>query len=136
MPSLRPTALPEPTACPLQFSGVGVYQVMFPDSEFGVVFEDDGNTGYFYATNASATRIYDALHIYDCGDTLRIDEGTSAFVVWQPALEKAGLFIRDHFHAVFDFRNRKGYCRSGFPTPLAEWKVSHDWEEHCTDGLE
>lgn len=36
---------------------------------YGVVFEDDGDTGYFYA--ASQDGILDALHIYKCRRCIR-----------------------------------------------------------------
>jgi hypothetical protein len=39
-------------------------------SRFGVVFEDDGDTGCFYGLDTQRTEqaIVDALHVYDAGD--------------------------------------------------------------------
>jgi len=40
-----------------------------PENRYGVVFEDDGETGYFYAVekdaDGSGLRVLDALHIYE-----------------------------------------------------------------------
>ena len=42
------------------------------ENKHGVVFEDDGETGYFYAVERDAEgnglRVLDALHIYEVGD--------------------------------------------------------------------
>jgi hypothetical protein len=46
-----------------------VIEAMAPDGDFGAVFEDDGETGYFYALDfaCGATPIVDAIHIYAVG---------------------------------------------------------------------
>ena len=48
----------QPIAYPLRYNGPGPYQMPFKGSGFGVVFEDDGETGYFYATNENMDNIY------------------------------------------------------------------------------
>ena len=40
------------TAFPLNFTGPGVHQKQL-SSKWGVVFKDDGETGYLYATDAA-----------------------------------------------------------------------------------
>ncbi len=42
-----------PIAYPGKFGGRGVHKKAFGGMGFGVVFEDDGETGYFYATTES-----------------------------------------------------------------------------------
>ena len=40
--------------------------------------------------------------------------------------------------AVFDFENRKGYCRSAFPpvSPSQDWsKDGHDWNDLAIEAL-
>ncbi|HXB94483.1 MAG TPA: DUF2251 domain-containing protein, partial [Puia sp.] len=42
-----------------------------PENHFGVVFEDDGETAYFYAVEkddeGAGLRILDALHVFETG---------------------------------------------------------------------
>src|SRR5207247_3334466 len=59
--------------------------------------------------------ILDALHLYNRGDPTEPKVGETVFFVWQPVLQKVGIFYADTFHAVIDFRNRKACCRSGSP---------------------
>lgn len=125
----------EATAFPINFNGKGPYQKSF-GKEFGVVFEDDGETGYFYATNGTHSKIYDALHVYDRNETEAIQPGEQVFVVWNPFRKRAGLYFRNKFQAIFDFISHRGTCRNGFPPPGIEWPQSgHNWDEKLTDGL-
>ena len=51
-----------------------VLQLNAPSNEVTVVFEDDGDTGYFYALAPTASReleLLDALHVYNAEDSLR-----------------------------------------------------------------
>ncbi|WP_163464415.1 DUF2251 domain-containing protein, partial [Escherichia coli] len=47
-----------------------VIESLAPEGTFAAVFEDDGETGYFYALDESAegNPIQDALHIYNVED--------------------------------------------------------------------
>src|SRR2546426_2917806 len=125
-----------PIAYPHQFAGVGVHERSFVGSGFGVVFEDDGETGYFYATTESFDTL-DALPLYDKRDPAEPRIGETVYIVWQPVLRKAGIFYDDTFHAVIDFRNRKACCRSGFPPKSGSWCTSsHKWDDRLAEGLE
>ena len=53
----------EKVAHPINFNGKGVYGLENELFDFGVIFEDDGETGYFYATNKDHTEVFDALHL-------------------------------------------------------------------------
>ncbi len=126
-----------PTAWPLRFTGAGVHAMPLRGTGFGVVFEDDGTTGYLYATNERGDAILDALHLYDHGTAGQLRAGEEAFLVWSATSRKLGFFYRERFQAVFDFANRRAACRSGFPAPDARWcKGSHQWDDDAASGLE
>ena len=100
---------------------------------YAVVFEDDGTTGYFYALNMQYEMpIQDAFHIYNVKD---IKDGESAMeitIAWTQDGNRSVLYINDYPHAVVDFKNKTGYCRTGFPPMDGTWdwsKNGHDWDE-------
>ena len=81
-----------------------------------VVFEDDGQTGYFYAVErGEQMKILDALHIYNVLNVIDKEKPSTLKILWTENLNQAFLSINDYFHAVFDFENKAGYCRNGFP---------------------
>lgn len=115
---------------------VGVEQLIdgtAPDGRFAVVFEDDGETGYFYALVRSGPNqqheIEDAMHIYDVASVSDRDIPSVFVIGWSRDNRKAVLLINDYPHAVFDFSARRGYCRSAFPPP----SVKSGWEGHAWD---
>ena len=103
-----------------------------PNGSFAVVFEDDGDTGYFYALDKSQSSqpIQDAMHIYDVANVTHKDLPSIVELGWSPDAHKAILLINDCAHAVFDFSAKRGYCRTGFPPPSESsgWK-GHDWDD-------
>lgn len=124
-------------AYPIEFRERSAYAKPFNGTEFGVVFEDDGETGYLYATNETADKIYDALHLYNSKDPTRPSPGEKLFIVWNPILEKAGLFYHDRLQAIVDFKNQIGCCRSGFPPKFGTWCRSlHEWNDELKKGLQ
>lgn len=109
-----------------------VLQGPSPSAQIGVVFEDDGETGYFYALDfgRKANPIVDALQIYNVRSVTDRHLPSQAQIVWSEDGLKAALLINRHPHAVFDFAARRGYCRSGFPTPDPNWtKFDHAWDD-------
>lgn len=126
----------QPIAYPLKYNGPGVYQTSFPGAAYAVVFEDDGTTGYVYATSARADEIYDALHVYDATDQDRLRPDTEAFIVWSRSTDRAGLFFGGRFHAVVDFRQKRACCRNGFPEMGSPWRCSHAWDPALVQGLD
>lgn len=128
----RAKVVPEvATAFPVAFVAEGQYEIAL-DGAVGVVFEDDGETGYLYATDGHHSEILDALHIYDRNEPDELQPAEEVFIVWNPARQRAGLYYREKFHAVCDFRLRRGTCRTGFLPPLASvaWPpVGHEWDE-------
>ncbi|MHA6139534.1 DUF2251 domain-containing protein [Pseudomonas mohnii] len=79
-----------------------------------VVFEDDEDTGYFYAldTAAEGNPIQDALHIYNVADVSDKHKPSSVKIGWSVDHSKAALLINDYPHAIFDFTAKQGYCRT------------------------
>ena len=100
-----------------------VLQSEAPSAGCSVVFEDDGDTGYFYALapGAEALELLDALHVYNAEEDLRGLE-CSLDLVWSPDGLRAGLRVNGSLWALFDFEQRKGWCRSNFPPPAGRWQ--------------
>ena len=126
-----------PIGHPVNYEGPAPYGKSFTGTGFGVVFEDDGETGYLYATNESHDEIFDALHLYNVGDVKQVKPGDEVFIVWNPSLMKAGIFYHQQFQAIIDFKKQRACCRTGFPPPNKRWcKSSHEWDEMLVTGLE
>ena len=105
-------------------------------NSFVVVFEDDGRTGYFYALDIEEEKIVDALHIYDVMQVKDNELPSEVQIEWSPDALKAALFINQHPHAVFDFRGKRGYCRTGYPPADPNWSAhSHDWDDVALELL-
>jgi hypothetical protein len=104
-----------------------------PDGVLAAVFEDDGETGYFYAIHESAegNPLRDALHIYNVEDIADRHKPCNVKVGWSEDNKKCVLLINGYPHGVFDFQNKNGYCRTGFPVAVnAEWSVAgHEWDD-------
>lgn len=110
-----------------------------PTPPFEAVFEDDGETGYFYALDhlRSENPIVDALHVYNVEDVADRKLPSQVRIVWAPDHLHVALLINDYPHAVFDFVARRGYCRNGFPPECvsdAGWSVDgHEWDDSALD---
>lgn len=103
-----------------------------PKNAFMVVFEDNGETGYFYGLdrNQEDNPILDALHIYNVADVTDRHVPSQAQVVWSGDGNKALLLINSYPHAAFDFTGQRGYCRTNFPPPDTKWtSYSHEWND-------
>jgi hypothetical protein len=101
-------------------------------SAFSAVFEDDGDTGYFYGLDRRQEKqpILDALHVYDVAAVTDRHKPSKAQVVWSADGLKVALFINGYPHAAFDFVKGRGYCRSGFPPPAAGFSsTGHEWSD-------
>lgn len=96
-------------------------------SSFIGVFEDDGQTGYFYAYDRMApehARILDACHIYNVADLVDRTRSSEVEIIWTRDGLKAALLINSVAHAVLDFRAQRAYCRTNFPPPRGPWRAS------------
>jgi hypothetical protein len=128
------------------------------ENKHGVVFEDDGVTGYFYAVERDAEgqgmRVLDALHIYEvegadeagagesgegsgsakkAGETVSKTPAEAKLqIVWSRDWEKAALVIDGYCHAIYDFKAQGGYNINEFPPPNEIWTRG---ERKLTDEL-
>ena len=103
-------------------------------STFGVTFEDDLTTGYFYAVDTvPELKVLDALHIYNVADIIDKDKHCKIQIAWSDDGQIVSLLINNYCHAIFDFEVRAGYCRNAFPESNSEWcKIK---ERTLTDEL-
>jgi hypothetical protein len=106
-----------------------------PRTSFAVIFEDDGETGYFYGLNFENTEqpILDALHIYNVKDVLDKDVAVNVEILWSEDGLKSCLQINRFPHAVFDFESRKAFCRTNFPPPDRKFTKSHKWKDEALE---
>jgi hypothetical protein len=116
-----------------------VIEASSPSRALRVMFEDDGDTGYFYGLDFGQKEnpIVDALHIYDVANVVDREQPSTAEILWSADGLKACLLINGYAHAVFDFESKRGYCRTGFPPPDTKWtSSSHDWEDAALEHFE
>jgi hypothetical protein len=108
----------------------------------GVVFQDDGETGYFYALDLTKSddQIVDALHIYNVGSVTDRHLPSTLCIIWSEDGTKAALLINGYAHAVFDFSARRGFCRTNFPkfadrSPHGWQSSDHSWSDQAVAWL-
>ena len=94
-------------------------------NNYAVVFEDDTETGYFYALQVNSEngeqQVLDAIHIYEAGDIPREKRNSIVRIIWSQDWLKCALLIDKYCHAIFDFGSHGGYCRNAFPPPNEIW---------------
>ncbi len=111
-----------------------VIEAPAPDRSFVVAFEDDGESGYFYACDKKAeTFIVDAMHIYNVAQSKHMT-AMGLDIFWSSDGTVAALFIERIAHAIFDFGAKRGFCRSNFPSPAPDW-TGHAWEDAALELL-
>ena len=101
------------------------------DNLRGVVFEDDCNTGYFYARDYEVDILFvDALHIYTVENVADKELESVVDILWSDNFMQAVLLINNYPHAVFDFSKKKSYSRDNFPDPdpTTGWS-HHEWDD-------
>ena len=106
---------------------------------YEAIFEDDGETGYFYGLVGSKesgdSAIVDALHIYKVADVVDPHAEYPIEIRWAEVGSRVGLFVEDKCHAVFDFDKKRAVCRTGFPPSSGGFSTSHDWDEQLAKDL-
>lgn len=106
-----------------------------PAGRWAAVFEDDGETGYFYAVDTDVedgSPVQDALQVYEVAHVTDAERPSELEIGWSDDGRKALLLINDHPHAAFDFDRRRGWCRLGYPParPGGTWSPGgHDWDD-------
>ena len=92
-----------------------------PENRYGVVFEDDGETAYFYALEmdegGAGMKVLDALHIYED----QAGEKSRLLIVWSKDWMKCALVLDGYCQAIFDFEAHGGYSINEFPEPNGIW---------------
>jgi hypothetical protein len=108
-----------------------VVQSESPIGRYQSVFEDDGETGYFYAldTTRPENPIVDALHIYNVESVADRDRPCHLHIVWSVDGQKTVLFLNSHPHAIYNFEAKRGCCRTGFPPAAILAGGSHKWDD-------
>ena len=108
-----------------------------PSQQVGVVFEDDGETGYLYGLDFAKqdNPIVDALQIYNVNHVTDRHKPSQVQLVWSSDGLKAALMINQHPHAIFDFEAKRGYCRTGFPPPMHTGfsTEGHAWDDEALE---
>jgi hypothetical protein len=116
-----------------------------PQTPWAVVFEDEGDVGYFYACDRSQAtdeaRILDAVLIYNVNALKNPQAERLAAIEWSRDGMQAVLYLDGTAQALFDFEARQGYCRSNFPNFLSEkadkWRrSSHAWSDEAFERFE
>ncbi len=97
-----------------------------PESQYGVVFEDDGEAAYFYAvekdTEGAGLKVLDALHIREIDeDAMENIAPAQLKIIWSRDWQKCALVIDGYVHALFDFEAHGGYNINEFPPPNDFW---------------
>lgn len=86
-----------------------------------VMFEDDGETGYFYAMDLHQAEqpIVDSLFVYNVSDIEQnsLKEPRRLEICWSEEGYQAFLLINSYPHAVFDFQQLVAYNHTKFPQP-------------------
>jgi hypothetical protein len=105
-----------------------------PEGDYVAIFEDDGDSGYFYAVDPSmkANAIQDAVHIYNASNVTDLEKPSVVKIGWSTDSKKVVLLINGYPHAIFDFEAKRGFCRTGLPPPAkgSPWSTSnHEWSE-------
>lgn len=105
-----------------------------PANSFAVFFEDEGDTGYFYALDTKLEEpVLDALHIYNVSNVTDGNIPSTVQIAWSNDGLKTALLVNNYVHAVFDFDTKRGYCRTGFPT-ITDWsKDGHEWSDKALE---
>jgi hypothetical protein len=107
-----------------------------------VVFEDDGDCGYFYACDAGRDEgmILDAVYIYSAANVVDRERDSTLSIVWSEDESKCALLINGYPHAAFDFIAKRGYARTNFPNFEEQisgcWQSQdHSWSEEAISWL-
>lgn len=126
--------------CKLRVGRKDLFTGDSPGGRFSAFFEDDGDTGYFYALDLERAdnQILDAVQIYNVANVVDADRPSELSIIWSADGSKCALLINGYPHAAFDFVARRGYCRTNFPNfPDSDsWFTSnHEWSDDAIAWL-
>ncbi len=100
-----------------------------PKTSFATFFEDDGDTGYFYAVErlGSDITILDAVQVYVAA--VEPAETRQIQIVWSRDGLKSALLIDGVVQAVVDFAAKRSHCRRGEGVAKPPWNSDHQWSD-------
>lgn len=112
-----------------------------PNKEWATVFEDNGETAYFYAMKWNPNGkgnfgpVLDALHIYNVASVADRHKPSRVQLGWIEDGTAAILLINKHPHAIFDRKGARATCRTGFPPPSerAPFKRGDAWDSSLVE---
>ena len=87
----------------------------------------------YFPLTSDSKQVLDAVHIYNVTDIIDKEKTCKIQIAWSDNGHLASLLINDYCHAVFDFKNRAGYCRNAFPANMNGWVQKQD--RQLTDEL-
>jgi hypothetical protein len=113
--------------CKISVGEPSVIESNATEHPHGVVFEDDGDTGYFYARDFTTkdAAVVDTLHIYSVEGVRDRHIPSVIRIVWSNDWSKSALLINDIPHAMFDFIKKAGYSIDNFPDADPETGWTH-----------
>ena len=93
-----------------------------PDGRYSASFEDDGETGYFYAVDLNLDKtILDAVQIYNVANVVDRDRPSTLNIVWSNEGTKCALLIHGYAHiAVRTFRIFQADLRAVGRNPITD----------------
>jgi hypothetical protein len=106
------------------------------EGSYSAIFEDDGDTGYFYAYDRGSKKepILDAVFIYNVKDVKDREKASQLMIYWANTHDKCALVINNYAHAAFDFAACRGMCRADYPNfergSEGKWPpIDHSWSD-------
>ena len=107
-----------------------------PANSFATFFEDDGDTGYFYAVQRRGTdlSILFALHVYNVRSIPERERPRQLSILWSRDGLKSALLLDGSPRAVFDFAAKHGYCHSDVPPSREGWN-GREWSDAAMELL-
>ena len=136
--SVRETQGDHPCKVRMTYHGPESYTRAFLGSGCAVVLEDDGQRGFFYAAREDFEEIFDALLLYEHGESDQLKDGEKFMFVWNPSRRKAGIYYRGEYQAIVDFSSKRACNRKCEPPTVVGplWPhTSHEWNEEMEEGL-
>lgn len=96
-------------------------------ARYGVVFEDDGDTGYVYAVEttprklrSSKLQILDAFHVYNAADVQDTGRPAVGLFEWSADKVAVAFIVAGRTHVMIDFGAALAMSAGAFPPPTAD----------------
>lgn len=107
---------------------------------WNVVFEGTNDGGYFsafdlsqFVTGKKQIQVTELLFIDYKHKNIDKNREAVAKIIWSSDGYKVCLLINEYPHAVFDFKNKRGYCRTNFPIPVNWEYPNFKWDDNILE---